>query len=129
MKNAVWVANSSAIPQLLQLTLGVGTGGVHFPVLRETDGRFFIFTREVLFTEKLPAVGTKGDILLADFSQYAIGLRKEISLDRSMHIGFAKDETNYRSIVRADGQGRWEKPYTPKNGPTLSPFVALATRS
>ena len=129
MSKAVWVANSSAIPQLLQLTIGVGTGGTHFPVLRENDGLFFIFTREVLFTEKLPALGTKGDIILADFSQYSIGLRKEVSLDRSQHVGFAKDEANYRSIVRADGQGRWQKAYTPKNGPTLSPFVALATRS
>lgn len=128
-RTAVWVANSSAIPQLLQVTLAVGTAGVHFPVLRESDGKFFIFTKEVIFTEKLPALGTKGDIILADFSQYAIGLRKEVSVDKSIHLGWLKDESNYRSILRADGQGRWAKAYTPKNGDSLSWCVTLATRS
>lgn len=32
---SVWVANSAAIPQMLQMTLGVGTAGVFFPVLNQ----------------------------------------------------------------------------------------------
>jgi len=31
----------------------------------------------------MPALGAKGDLILADLSQYAIGMRKEIALDRS----------------------------------------------
>lgn len=127
--NAVWVANSSAIPQLLQVTLGIGTAGIHFPVLREGDGKFFLFGKEVLFTEKLPALGAKGDLLLADFSQYAVGLRKEVSVERSQHVGWSKDEANFRSILRADGQGKWKTAYTPKNGSTLSWCVTLAART
>jgi HK97 family phage major capsid protein len=129
VKNSVWVCNNSAIPQLLQLSLGVGTGGTHFPVLRENEGKFYIFGREVLFTEKLPSIGSKGDILLVDFSQYAVGMRKEVALERSIHVGWATDSCGYRCIVRADGQGRWASAFSPKAGPTLSWAVALADRA
>ncbi len=73
-------------------------------------------TRPVLFTEKLPAVGTVGDLILADFSQYKIGLRQDMSLDRFAHAGFTTDTTYYRGILRADGQGKWSSPYTPAAG-------------
>ena len=129
VSNSVWVCNSTAIPQLLALSVSVGTGGSHVPVLNDNNGDFTMLTRPVLFTEKLQSLGTKGDILLCDFSQYQIGLASDVALDRSMHVGFTTDETGYRTIVRADGQGRWSSAYTPANGDTQSWAIALATRS
>jgi HK97 family phage major capsid protein len=128
INRAVWVANATAIPQLLTLTIAVGTGGSVVPVLTESNGQFRMLTRPVLFTEKLPAVGTVGDILLADFSQYKIGLRQGMSVDRSSHAGFTSNTTYVRGILRGDGQGKWGAPYTPAAGDTLSWCVALATR-
>ncbi len=129
LSNSVWVASNSTIPQLLQLSVVVGTGGSHIPVITESNGTFRMLTRPVLFSEKLPPLGTKGDILLVDFSQYAVGLRKEISVDRSMHLGFQTDATYFRSILRADGFGKWKEAVTPKNGgDSLSWCVALASR-
>lgn len=127
--NSVWVANSTTIPQLAQLTIPIGTGGSHVPVLTESNGQFRILTRPVLFTEKLPAVGTVGDLVLVDFSQYTIGLRKEVSIEKSMHVGWQNDTSGYRVILRADGQGRWDEPFTPANGDSQSWCVALATRA
>jgi HK97 family phage major capsid protein len=125
---SVWVANVSTIPHLSSLVLNIGVGGA--PVLTQrADGSFAILTRPVIFTEKLPALGTKGDIMLVDFSQYAIGLRKEMTLDKSNAPGWFEDETAYRTIVRVDGHGRWVSAVTPLNGPSLSWAVALATRS
>jgi HK97 family phage major capsid protein len=102
--------------------------GQFVPVLREANGGWQLLTRPVLFTEKLPAVGDKGDILLADFSQYAIGVRKEITIEKSGHVYFMSDETAWRAITRVDGQGRWNKAYTPANGATQSWCVCLAAR-
>jgi len=51
--------------------------------VQEESGKFTLLGKEVLFTEKCPALGAKGDLILADLSQYAIGMRKEIALDRS----------------------------------------------
>lgn len=134
--NSVWVINSTAIPQLLQLSVRFQNaaandfvGGSHIPVLTESNGQFKILTRPVIFTEKVPALGTQGDVGLYDFSQYAVGMRKEMSLDKSRHPGFTRDTTYYRGIVRGDGQPTWSSVYTPENGDTLSPFVVLETRS
>lgn len=128
VRNAVWAANVSAIPQLLSLTIAVGTGGSAVPVLSESNGEFRLLSRPVLFTEKLPALGQQGDILLADFSYYAVGMRAELVIERSPHLGFDSDTTWYRAKLRADGQPLLDKPFTPKNGSTLSPFVVLGPR-
>ena len=127
--NSVWVANPTCIPQLLGLSVDVGTGGSFIPAMIESGGQFTMLTRPVLFTEKLPTLGTVGDIILADFSQYTVGLRRGFVIDRSSHVGFRTDETGWRLILRADGQGRWKSAFTPKNGDSQSWCVALATRS
>jgi len=44
----------------------------------------------------MPRIGAKGDLILADLSQYAIGMRKEIALDRSNVPGWMEDMTDYR---------------------------------
>ena len=121
-------ASSSAIPKLTQLIVTDGTVvGGHVPVMRESDGGFQILTRPVLFTEKVPALGTKADIGLYDFSKYAIGIRQDMSIDRSQHVGFTRDTVYYRGLLRADGRPTWPSVYTPANGSTLSPFVVFAT--
>ena len=129
MKNSVWVASSTTIPQLTQMSVDVGTGGSHIRAMSEVDGSFNILSRPVIFTEKLASVGTLNDIILVDFTQYLVGLRQEIVIDSSKHIGFASDTVAFRCILRVDGQGTWSAPYTPKTGSTQSWIVKLATRS
>jgi HK97 family phage major capsid protein len=129
INKAVWVCNQSVLPQLLSLSIGVGTAGVLYPALREDAGAFWLLGRPVLITEKLPALGNKGDVLFADFSQYAVGLRKEVSLDKSAAVGWHTDQTGYRCMLRVDGRGTWDKAITPKNGSTLSWCVTLAERA
>jgi HK97 family phage major capsid protein len=126
--NAVWLANPSVIPQLLTMTITIGTGGAQIPVFKEEASRFTLLGKEIIFTEKCPALGAKGDLILTDLSQYAIGMRKEIALDRSNVPGWMEGMTDYRVIVRVDGQGTWDKPVKPKNGTTLSWAVALEAR-
>lgn len=127
---SVWVANPTTIPQLLTLGHMVGIGGAPVPVLREDGtGGFTILTRPAIFTEKVPTLGDEGDISLVDFSQYAVGLRADVRLEKSGHAGFKTDSTYYRAILRADGMPTWHEPYTPDSGDTLSPFVTLAERA
>ena len=98
--------------------------------MTETNGQLRILTRPVIFSEKLPALGSLGDILLVDLSQYVIGLvRGGMRIDKSQHVRFSTDETTWRTVVRVDGMGTWSKPFTPKSGSTLSPFVTLAARA
>lgn len=130
LSKSVWVANQTAIPQLLTLTLPVGTGGAAIPVMTESGGKFSILTRPVIFTEKVPTLGDLGDVSLVDFSQYAIGIRKELVLDKSNGPGWFEDETSYRAILRVDGRGTWDEPLVPANGAaTLSWAVTLQARA
>jgi HK97 family phage major capsid protein len=103
-------------------------GGSAVPVVTQTDGKFTMLGRPIIFSEKMPALSSQGDILLCDFSQFAVGIRKEILLDRSIAPGFQTDEVAYRCIVRADSQGTWKSAFTPKSGSTLSWCVALGAR-
>lgn len=127
--NSVWVVNPTTIPQLLQLSMPIGLGGVAIPVLRENNGGWQILTRPVLMSEKLPVLGDAGDILLCDLSQYGVGLRKDLTIERSGHIYFTSDESCWRGILRLDGQGLWKSAYTPRHGDSLSWCVQLAART
>ena len=127
--NSVWVVHQSAIPQLLQITIPVGTGGSFVPVMRESNGQFSILTRPVLFTEKTETLGSKGDIILADLSQYVVGLRDGMRFDTSIHAHFTTDELLSRIIERHDGQPLWDSALALADGSTtVSPFVTLAAR-
>jgi HK97 family phage major capsid protein len=126
---SVWIASLSIIPQLLTMSLPVGTGGSFIPAMSETNGQFKVLTRPVIFTEKLPKLGDKGDIILADLSQYCIGLRKEIRLEKSIHVHFQTDEQDYRCLLRVDGQPSWDSTMTLNDGTSVvSPFITLAAR-
>jgi HK97 family phage major capsid protein len=128
---SVWIANSSIVPQLFTMGLAVGTGGA--PVYVPAGGAAgspndTLFGRPLLFSPVMSALGDLGDILLVDLTQYAFGLRKEMSLDRSQHVGFQKDLDTWRVIVRFDGQAAWSVAVTPEHGPTQSWAVTLEAR-
>jgi HK97 family phage major capsid protein len=130
MGNSVWIAHPTTIPQLLALTVTIGDGGSHYPVLNESNGKFKMLTRPVIFSEKMEPLGDKFDIALCDFSQYIIGLRKGMSLDRSPHVAFSTDEIWLRLRERHDGMPLWDEALTLEDGSTtVSPFVTLAERA
>src|SRR5690606_22151332 len=64
---ATWVCSPSALPELLSLSIEVGTGGSAIPVMKETGGSMTLLGRPVIVSDKLPGLGEAGDLLLADF--------------------------------------------------------------
>lgn len=128
-QRAIWLANSTTIPQLLTLSLAVGTGGSVIPVMSQVNGQFTILTRPVVFTSHMPTLGDADDIMFVDLSQYAIGIRREMKLEKSNIPGWTNDLMSYRALLRFDGQGTWNAAITPENGVTLSWCVGLAERA
>ena len=129
-KRAVWVIHPSTIPAILGLSLSVGTGGSHYPVMNESNGTFKILSRPVVVTEKAQVLGDQSDISLIDFSQYAVGLRESMQIVASPHVRFSSDETVWRAIIRADAMSSWNETLTLENGTsTVSPFITLAERA
>ncbi len=86
--------------------------------------------RPVIPLEYCATLGTVGDIMLADWSQYAVIDKGAIQSASSMHVQFTTDEMAFRFTYRIDGQPTWDSALTPfKGSDTQSPFIKLATRS
>jgi len=131
-QNAVWYINQDIEPQLYTMSLAVGTGGlpVYMPAGGVSGSPYStLFGRPVVPLEQCPTLGTSGDILLGDLSQYLIIDKGGINAASSIHVRFLYDENCFRFIYRVDGQPVWNNALTPfKGSNTLSPFVATATR-
>jgi len=131
--NAAWLADVSIEPQLYQLVLGAPSLGqilLYTPPGDKGNQTGMLMGRPVIFHEHGAVLGTPGDIILADLSQYVMIDKNGVRQDYSMHVNFLTDEGVFRFVYRTDGQAWWKKPLTPKSGgSTLSPFIALATRS
>ena len=98
---AFWVFSPSVVPQLLQLKDGanraifisIDQGAAKAP-------NWSLLGRPAMATEKIPALGTKGDLMLIDPQLYVIGDRMSIEIAASEHVNFLN---RTRTIT---GQGR-----------------------
>jgi HK97 family phage major capsid protein len=138
-RNGVWLINQDCEPQILKLAAkseyaattytalplylpaGMGWNNTEYGILAG---------KAVIPVEYCATLGTVGDIIFADFSQYLIADKGGPRADVSMHVRFLYDEQTFRLVYRVDGQPAWTAALTPatSSANTLSPFVALATR-
>jgi HK97 family phage major capsid protein len=134
--NAAWFINQEVEPQLQQMSLGDGTsfGQLVYTPPGGLSGAPYgtLFGRPVIPIEQCQALGTAGDIILADLSNgYILAEKGGIKSDMSIHVRFVYDESVFRFVMRVDGQPVRATTLTPyKGSATLSHFVALhSTRS
>jgi len=128
---AAWYINTDCNPELDLLTFQSGTSGLEPRFVNYgPDGVMRIKGRPVIETEFNATLGTQGDILLADMSQYLLWEKEAVQFASSIHVQFLTDQECFRFIYRADGQAALAAPLTPYKGTaTLSPFVVLDTRA
>ena len=112
--NSVWIVTVSALPRLTQMADAASNLIWQPNAVGASPGT--IFGRPVLLTEKTPALGSEGDVILADLSQYCIGMRSDITLDKSNGPGFMQDVMSYRAGIRLNGLPLWESAISPANG-------------
>jgi len=131
--NAVWLINQDIEPQLFQMSISVGTGGI--PVYMPAGGLSglpygTLFGRPVLPIEHAATLGTQGDIIFADLNGYVLAQKDGIKADTSIHVKFVYDESVFRFVMRIDGQPVRSTPLTPAKGSnTQSHFITLDTRA
>lgn len=131
---AIWLINQDIEPQLFQLSLDVGTGGL--PVYMPPGGLSqapysTIFNRPVIATEYNATLGTVGDIILCNPKYYVTGTKGGVETALSIHLYFDYNKTAFRFLFEVDGQTWLNSAITPFKGTsnTQSPFVALASRA
>lgn len=133
-RNAIWLVNQDAEPQLDALKIEGAASGV-FPAYLPAGGisaspYSTLKGKPVIFTQACETVGDLGDILFVNLDQYRI-LRKAsgMQVDTSMHLWFDQALQAFRFILRLDGQPMLSAPIAARDGSaTYSPFVALAAR-
>jgi HK97 family phage major capsid protein len=132
--NSAWFINQDVESSLYKLTLGSGTAVILLytpPGINGNNTPYgMLLGRPVIPVEHCATLGTPGDIVLADLSQYLMIDKGAPQAASSIHVRFLNDETTFRFVYRVDGQSSWNLPLTPKNGTnTQSPFITLASRS
>lgn len=129
--NAVWVVSPGTFAELATMALAVGTGGGPIWLNNGQEGPpMTILGRPVIESDKVPDLGSQGDINFVDLSMYLIGDRQTATATVSTEYRFGEDMISYKIIQRVDGRPWVLDPITPRNnGATLSPFVSLAARA
>ena len=128
-RNAVWLIHPDLEDQLPQLMLGdkpvwMPEGGISGAQYQTILGR------PVLFNDNCKAMGSVGDVILADLKQYMLLRKGSAKQDWSMHVEFLTDQYCFRMVLRCNGTPKVTAPVKLKNSVrTRSPFVTLAARS
>jgi len=131
--NSVWYIHQDVLPQLAQMAMVVGVGGV--PVYMPASGISgtpygSLFGRPVVEIEQADTVGDQGDIMLLDLSQYLMIDKGGLDAAQSIHVRFIYGENTFRFTLRTDGQPIWNSPLTLFNSSTtVAPFVLLDARA
>lgn len=138
-RNAVWLINQDVEPQLEGMAF-VGNGitptaasstPAYMPPGGLSDAPYGrLKGRPVIPIQACSTIGTQGDIMLVDLTQYLVLTKASgIRTDTSIHLYFDQDVTAFRWVFRINGQPAWSSVITPQNGTnTLSWAVALDNR-
>jgi len=121
---AAWFVDKDSLPQLLTAC----ANSTFYTPGNITAPFGSIFGRPIVPAEQCKTLGSKGDIILADWSQYLL-VTKGTEVAESIHVRFLEDEKAFRFVVRLNGQPMHGTPIVPMNGSnSQSPFVMLEDR-
>ncbi len=131
---AIWLINQDIEPQLLTMSFEGTSSSV--PAYMPANGLSAtpfatLMGRPVVPTQGCETLGDKGDIVLADLSQYLTATKSGgIRAETSIHLWFDYDVTAFKFVIRLAGQPWWSAAVSPRVGSnTLSPFVTLDERA
>ena len=131
--NYIWLYNQNIEAQLSKLNYGAGLSGgslVYMPAGGISGSPYASLKgRPMVPCEFAATLGTAGDIILADLSQYVMIDKGGMQSASSIHVNFSTDQTAFRFVYRCDGQPWWATYLTPYKGSSSyqSPFVVLSS--
>lgn len=123
----VWVINQSVMPKLYGF-VDAGNNNLFLPAVRGLGDKpvDMLLGYPIIWTEKLPALGTQGDVCLIDFSFYLLGDRQRIMMDIDTSYKFQSNQTAFRVTEAIAGQPWLVNTITLADGATtVSPYVVL----
>ena len=122
----IWMASQTTLPQLVTLR---DTNNNNLFVMDMTQGiPASLLGIPLIFHDRSPALGTKGDLILCDWNYYLIQDGSGPYIATSEQLYFLTDRSVIRIIWNVDGRP-WLKAALPLEGAptnTVSPFVVLS---
>jgi HK97 family phage major capsid protein len=132
--NAVWFCSRSAQRALLNSTaedlINPSDGVVRFST-SSTESAMSLCGLPLIVLEQCPAAGQRGDLILADCTQYVLGDRGAVRRADSLHVRFENHERVFKFWYETDGRPIWKDAVAAMNGAdqSQSPFVVLEART
>lgn len=121
--NPVWSMAQSVLPQIATLVDPLGN---YIFVQSARDGfAGTLLGYPVRWNNRAPALGTKGDVFLADWSYYLIKDGSGPFVAASEHVLFQSNKTMIKIFWNVDGAPWLTAPIKEENGYEVSPFVVL----
>jgi HK97 family phage major capsid protein len=124
----VWLINRGVMVSLMQMA---GTYQYLWlpPGAAQDSPNARLLGYPVIEVDYCAALGTIGDIILADLNMYQAISKGGVEAASSIHVKFTTDETAFRFVYRTDGAPVMSSVFTPFKGDTQAPFVVLTTAS
>ena len=122
-ENPVWIANKTTIPQLCTIEDGNGNA-MWQPSVR--DGMPpTLMGYPVLFSSRVPALGSAGDLSLDSLDHYLIKDGSGLYVAASEHVYFKSNKTVIKAFKNVDGKPWLHAPVREEDGTDYTPFVVL----
>lgn len=127
----IWIGSQTIIPQLAAMTdagsHAVWIGGGNLAQGASAPMPSTLFGFPLYFSDRLPALGTKGDLILTDLSYYLVKPGSGPRVDISTEFLFTQDKSVFRIIMMMDGRPWLSEPIGLEGDSTktISPFVVL----
>jgi HK97 family phage major capsid protein len=128
----VWVTNDECLPELMGMSMPIGTAGVPVwlpanPAINQPYDT--LLGKPLVYAEQASALGDVGDISFVDFGQIQLIDKGGIQGASSIHVAFLASEQVFRFVYRVDAQPLWKTALTQyKGAATQSPYITLAAR-
>jgi HK97 family phage major capsid protein len=128
-----WLLATEVFNQLLEMYLAVGTPAntaaspsAWFSLGDGYDTAPSLLGLPATPTDHQPALGSRGDLILADLSQYVVADRLTMTVERSQSgPSWAANASDFRIRSRVDGRPWVQSQTTTEAGATVSPVVVL----
>jgi HK97 family phage major capsid protein len=128
--NSFWLISRRAIGELFTFELSTGSGATYLANLRQDPSSTPLLGYPIVVSDFMNALGSEGDFALVNPDHYAAALRKQLTVESSIHYAFVNDVTTWRFFARGGGTPIPDAPYAYRSAASTnidehSPFVVL----
>lgn len=128
--NSFWIISRRAVAQLFNMQLSAGSQVTFLRDLVTDPNKATLLGYPLVISDFLNALGSEGDLGLINPDHYAAALRKQLTVESSIHYAFVDDVTTWRFFARGGGIPIPTAPYAYRsvassNVDEHSPFVVL----